>query len=153
MYLQKIVLALAIACLAFVQRPAAAESLGELSAKSHVDCAHQDTELEAKICAYRDRASAESELATLLKDMQTRYPATDAKRLVAAQRLWARFEDAECAFETAGTTDGSIHSQMVDVCLTRLAKARIAVLKSQRDCNPDADLSCNAPEPLHSERR
>ena len=65
----------------------------------------------------------------------------DVALLEAAERAWISFRDQECAFETAVTRGGTIHSMEVAICLTRLTRARAAELKRQLAC-PEGDLSC-----------
>jgi uncharacterized protein YecT (DUF1311 family) len=137
---------LGLACALFSPQRAGAETLGELYAKLHVDCSHQETSLEGKICADHDLTIADGELDMLVAAMLKKYGKTDAGLLKSAQDRWSQFRTAECTFETASTTGGSIHFQMVDLCLAKLARARTRDLKAQRDCDLDHDASCNPPD-------
>ena len=69
------------------------------------------------------------------------------QRLVAAQRAWIAFRDAECAFATASSADGSIYP----TCCTRpacdgLTGARLAQLHAYLNCQ-EGDLACPVPAP------
>ena len=65
------------------------------------------------------------------------------KALIGAQRLWIRFRDEECDFETMGSLGGSVHSMAVTVCRTRLTRARLADIEAQVNCG-EGDISCGA---------
>jgi uncharacterized protein YecT (DUF1311 family) len=63
------------------------------------------------------------------------------KALREAQRSWIAFRDLECAFDTLGTKDGSIHPMEAALCLTRLTSQRTADLNAQINCE-EGDVSC-----------
>ena len=65
------------------------------------------------------------------------------KGLIGAQRIWIRFRDEECDFETMGSLGGSVHSMAVTVCRTRLTRARIADIEAQINCR-EGDMTCGA---------
>jgi uncharacterized protein YecT (DUF1311 family) len=68
----------------------------------------------------------------------------DAKEqtlLQEAERAWILYRDTECAFETAGTREGTIHPIEVSHCLTAKTRAHTAELHEQRHC-PDGDPTC-----------
>ncbi|MBV9863225.1 MAG: DUF1311 domain-containing protein [Alphaproteobacteria bacterium] len=58
-----------------------------------------------------------------------------------AEEAWIAFRDKECAFETAGTNGGSIHTMEVSICLTAQTQAHTAALSKQLNC-PEGDTSC-----------
>jgi uncharacterized protein YecT (DUF1311 family) len=62
-------------------------------------------------------------------------------RLRDVEKLWIQFRDQECAFETLGTADGSIHPMVLLICKTRLTDQRIKDLDAQLNCE-EGDLSC-----------
>ncbi len=66
------------------------------------------------------------------------------KLLLAAQRDWIAFRDAECAFATAGSAGGSIHPMLVSDCLAGLTKARAEQLAGYLDCE-EGDTTCPVP--------
>ena len=65
------------------------------------------------------------------------------KALIAAQRLWVHFRDAECAFETMGSLGGSVYPMAVTVCRTRLTRVRLADIDAQINCG-EGDMTCGA---------
>jgi uncharacterized protein YecT (DUF1311 family) len=58
----------------------------------------------------------------------------DPKPLIAAQRAWLKFRDAQCKFIT-GEYDGSGHSYSQNACLIDLTEKRILDLRSIWPCN------------------
>ena len=64
-------------------------------------------------------------------------------RLVAAQRAWITFRDAECRFRTGGI-DGSAAPMALRACLEDLTLRRVADFEGLLDC-PEGDLACPLP--------
>jgi uncharacterized protein YecT (DUF1311 family) len=58
-----------------------------------------------------------------------------------AEQVWVQYRDKECAFETAGTRDGTIHPIEVSICLTGKTQAHVDELLHQLNC-PDGDPTC-----------
>ncbi|KAB0679766.1 lysozyme inhibitor LprI family protein [Aureimonas leprariae] len=69
-----------------------------------------------------------------------------AANLVAAQRAWIAFRDAECAF-AASDVEGGSAQPMVDLqCREALTRKRVVDLKSYLNCD-EGDLACPVPKP------
>lgn len=66
------------------------------------------------------------------------------KLLVEAQRAWIAFRDAECAFSTEDSKDGSIYPMLMAECLESLTDERTKQLEAYIEC-PEGDVSCPAP--------
>lgn len=66
--------------------------------------------------------------------------ATKAK-LVAAQKAWIAFRDAECKFLSSSVEGGSIYPMVVTQCLDTLEQKRIAELEPLLTCE-EGDMSC-----------
>lgn len=64
--------------------------------------------------------------------------------LQAAQRAWIAFRDAECAFSTNNSKDGSIYPLLLWECRTELTKARMTQLGAYLNCE-EGDMSCPVP--------
>jgi uncharacterized protein YecT (DUF1311 family) len=69
--------------------------------------------------------------------------ATKAK-LVAAQKAWIAFRDAECTFRSSSVEGGSIYPMVVTQCLDGLTQKRIAELEPLLTCE-EGDMSCPVP--------
>jgi len=67
-----------------------------------------------------------------------------AKLLVAAQRTWVAFRDAECNFSASGVSGGSAHGMILAICLDRLTGKRIDDFKNYLKCQEGA-LDCPVP--------
>lgn len=66
------------------------------------------------------------------------------KLLVAAERAWIAFRDAECAFSASGAEGGSIYPMTLSICMTDLTEARTAQLAAFLHCE-EGDTSCPVP--------
>ncbi len=66
------------------------------------------------------------------------------KLLVAAQRAWIAFRDAQCAFSASDAAGGSIHPMTVSICLTDLTTARTRQLATFLHCR-EGDVGCPVP--------
>jgi len=66
------------------------------------------------------------------------------KLLVAAQRAWVGFRDAECTFSTSGSADGSAYSVLIASCKDTLTQSRIKQFEAYLKCE-EGDLSCPVP--------
>ena len=109
-----------------------------------VNCKDPGTTYEINVCAGRDFTKADAALNALYKQLLGKYDAANRALLQTAQRTWIKFRDDECAYETALTIGGTIHSTMVTNCDTELTLDRIKRLKAQAACE-EGDMSCNHP--------
>jgi uncharacterized protein YecT (DUF1311 family) len=105
---------------------------------------NDDSQQMMNICAGEDYRAADAKLNQAYKDLVDRNGAKANKLLQTAQRAWIAFRDAECAYTTADSVDGSIHPLEVSQCLTELTNDRITQLTSSNCENDDA--SCAIPD-------
>ena len=65
---------------------------------------------------------ADAELNVLYRQITARLKDDKAttELLVAAQRAWVAFRDAECAFSVSGVSDGTAHGMILAICLDKL---------------------------------
>ncbi|WP_348536003.1 lysozyme inhibitor LprI family protein [Labrys sp. LIt4] len=75
------------------------------------DCTNAENEAALNQCAGKSLKASDGELNTLYKQIQKRLndDADKTKLLVAAQRAWVAFRDAECNFSSAGVTGGTLY--------------------------------------------
>ena len=93
--------------------------------------------------AYKE---ADAELNVLYRQITARLKDDKAttKLLVAAQRAWVAFRDAECDFSASGVSGGSAHGMILAICLDRLTGKRIDDLKNYLNCQ-EGVLDCPVP--------
>ena len=103
-----------------------------------------DSQDMMNVCASEDYQAADAKLNQTYKKLVVRSDDNGRKLLQVAQRAWIAFRDAECAYTTAGSEDGSIHPMEVSQCLTELTEQRIQQLTSA-NCEGD-DASCAIPD-------
>jgi uncharacterized protein YecT (DUF1311 family) len=123
-----------------------AAALALLSSAYAEDCQNAGSQRELNSCANAAYEKSDAELNALYKQVTSRLKddANQAKRLVAAQRAWIAFRDAECAFVSAPTTGGSINSMVQANCRDRITSVRVNELKSYLQCT-EGDVTCPLP--------
>ena len=112
-------------------------SSAQAAAEPQVDCEDPMTQMAMNICAGRDYQAADRELNAVWKDASARAKSVDAeigdgtqhRELLAAQRAWLTFRDAQCSFEANQYRGGSIMPLIQSSCLTALTKARTEQLR------------------------
>ncbi len=110
------------------------------------DCRDPVTQAEMNACAGEAYEKADAELNAAYREVKERVEGESANLLVAAQRAWVAFRDAECAFAASGSAGGSIHPMAVSNCLEHMTKQRTAELKAHLDCE-EGDLACPVSRP------
>jgi len=109
-------------------------------------CKSDATQRDLDECAARDFEQADSALnGTYRKIMDRLHDDAEARTLlVAAQKAWLGFRDAECAFDASGTRGGTIHPMLVAGCRAQLTRDRTKVLQGDLTCQ-EGDTSCPVP--------
>ena len=124
---------------------AACLSAAMASSALALDCKTATGQSDMNICADQDFKAADTALNATYAQVVKRLPnaaAADAKSLlVAAQRDWVAFRDAECAFRTSDSEGGSMHPMDVQGCRQQLTEERTAALKRYLSCKPE-DSDC-----------
>ena len=110
------------------------------------DCDNAMDQMTMNACADEAFKKSDAELNARYKEVQRRLKDdTQAEKfLIAAERAWVAFRDAQCEFSAASSIGGSIHPMIYSGCLSRLTKARINDLKGFLRCE-EGDLSCPVP--------
>lgn len=108
------------------------------------ECADALSQMEMTACASQDYERADAELNRLWRRIIAEAEANDrspdsgrtaeddrseAAILRAAQRAWIAFRDAQCEYEGLGERGGSMEPMIVNQCLARLTRERIAQLE------------------------
>jgi uncharacterized protein YecT (DUF1311 family) len=90
--------------------------------------------------------AADGELNTLYKNIERRLKddRDTTQSLIAAQRAWIAFRDAECKFRASGVQGGSAYPMIYSQCLADLTKSRAGDFKRLLACQ-EGDLSCPVP--------
>jgi len=108
------------------------------------DCGDPLTQAAMNACASEIAKKSDAELNALYKQVEQRLEGEKKARLVAAQRSWIAFRNAECKFMTSGADGGSIYPMVSNQCFDGLTKKRIEDLKAYLNC-PEADSACPVP--------
>ncbi len=121
-------------------------TVASLTAAQAAGCTHAADQGAMDACAGNSLKASDGELNSLYRQIRQRLTDNaDATRLlIAAQRAWVVYRDAECAFASSASTGGSAHPMIQSMCLDKLTRARIDALKGYLKCE-EGDLSCPLP--------
>ena len=111
------------------------------------DCASSArTQLELNDCAAGRHAQADALLNDRYRQIMARLGQHSPQKplLIAAQRRWIAFRDAECRLRAASVAGGSIEPMVHSLCLAQLTEQRNRQLLDYLDCE-EGDLSCPRP--------
>ena len=81
-----------------------------------------ETQREMTQCAAAEYQLADAEMTRLYRGLPR------SPELLAAQRAWLAYRDAQCKYEHHATPEGSMYSMEESMCLTRLTEQRSEVL-------------------------
>lgn len=109
------------------------------------NCGDKTNQTDMNICAGQAYEKADKELNAVYKQIEARLKddADTTKLLVAAQKAWIGFRDAQCNFASSKVT-GSLYPFISSTCLQGQTLSRIQDLKVFLTCN-DGDLDCPVP--------
>jgi len=111
-------------------------------AETAEDCARLATTVELDQCYSRIYQQADAALNAVYNQLMAKLSAAGDKALLkAAEAAWISYRDKQCAFDTAGTQNGTIHPIEVSICLTAKTTAQTAELQHQLNC-PEGDPTC-----------
>ena len=115
-------------------------------ARAADDCSNASTQAAMTECADKSLIASDAELNTLYKKIQARLKDDQetSKLLVAAQRAWVAFRDAECTFSSSGVAQGSIYPMTLLQCRDGLTGQRIKDFQKYLECD-EGDTSCPVP--------
>jgi len=102
-------------------------------------CGH--TQSEMNICAGKDANDADSKLNALVKKLSAKISPGSQGALRTAERAWLDFRDKQCAFDTLGSEDGSIHDMVLAQCHKDLTDQQIKQVQQQLNCG-QGDVTC-----------
>ncbi|WP_428429581.1 lysozyme inhibitor LprI family protein [Pararhizobium sp.] len=125
---------------------AALAMLATGTARAADDCANAQDQTTMDVCASDAFKKSDKQLNGLYKEIGTRLKDdTDkTKLLVAAQRAWVAFRDAECSFSASGVSGGSVYPMIYSLCLDGLTQTRVKDLQTYLACE-EGDMSCPVP--------
>jgi uncharacterized protein YecT (DUF1311 family) len=116
------------------------------SAAAADNCADAQDQATMNQCADKAYKASDAKLNKLYRQITGRLKddRDAAKLLVAAQKAWIAFRDAECKFSSSGATGGSIYPMTLAQCLDGVTQDRIKSLQAYLNC-PEGDTSCPVP--------
>jgi uncharacterized protein YecT (DUF1311 family) len=125
----------ALGVLAFVNTAAAADK-----------CAGAEDQATMTQCAGDAYKASDAKLNKLYRQITGRLKDDQdtTKLLVAAQKAWIAFRDAECKFSSSRATGGSIYPMVLAQCLDGATQARIKSLNTYLNCQ-EGDMGCPVP--------
>jgi len=110
-------------------------------------CGNASTQAAMNQCEAASYDHADAELNATYKTALARLKTDKAQhqRLVAAQRAWIAFRDAECALATGNADGGSVYPMLMAQCMADLTTRRTAALRGYMQCE-EGDLACAIPQ-------
>jgi uncharacterized protein YecT (DUF1311 family) len=110
------------------------------------DCDSAQGQADMNECYGKAFKASDAELNKLYKEITARLkddPDT-TRLLVATQRAWVAFRDAECNFQEAAVAGGTAAPMIHAMCLDGQTKSRIDDFKAYLNCE-EGDMSCPVP--------
>ncbi len=110
------------------------------------NCGDKTNQTDMNICSGQQYSQADDELNKVYKEIEGRLKdhADTKKLLVAAQRGWVGFRDAECAFSSSTVLGGTAYPFVSNTCLAEMTKTRTNELKGYLQCT-EGELDCPVP--------
>ena len=108
-------------------------ALAAMSAKAEMfgpgfqPCGEKTSTLEVVECVQAKTNASDQRLNAAYKALQAQIDANQRQPLLAAQRLWVQYRDANCAFY--GVQDGSIRQVQAAECLRSMTEDRARELE------------------------
>jgi uncharacterized protein YecT (DUF1311 family) len=87
-------------------------------------CAGVTMTSDLMTCLSKASNQSQARLGSVYKDLHSRLESADAGRLAAAQRLWTRYRDANCAAERSLYDGGTAAAPAYVACLEAMTRAR-----------------------------
>ncbi|EHH02584.1 urease-associated protein [Agrobacterium tumefaciens CCNWGS0286] len=109
-------------------------------------CGNKTNQTEMNVCASESLKKSDAEMNKVYKEIEGRLKgdADTTKLLVATQRAWIAFRDAECDFQTSNVRTGTVYPFVNSSCHEGLTQSRTEDLKGYLQCT-EGDLDCPVP--------
>ncbi|MFC0399484.1 lysozyme inhibitor LprI family protein [Paraburkholderia rhizosphaerae] len=105
------------------------------------DCANATDQATMTQCANSSLKASDAKLNQTFHALQAKVSKPGKDKLQKAQRAWITWRDAQCDFNTLGSSGGSIHTLAQASCLDDLTQAQTKLLSSQLNCD-EGDTTC-----------
>jgi uncharacterized protein YecT (DUF1311 family) len=99
------------------------------------------TQLAMNECAGKKLQQSDQKLNAAYRALLDKVSKQGGEQLRKTQRAWLAWRDAQCAFETMGTRDGSVNPMVHAMCIDELTQQQAKRLDAQLHCK-EGDLSC-----------
>jgi uncharacterized protein YecT (DUF1311 family) len=106
-----------------------------------VDCKNPPDQLTMNTCAEKDYKASDKKLNDTYHALMAAISKPGQAKLQKAQRSWVAYRDAQCDFDTMGTSTGSIHPMIQLACLSGLTQMQTEHLNQQLHCQ-EGDTAC-----------
>ncbi|MFO1123889.1 MAG: lysozyme inhibitor LprI family protein [Methylocystis sp.] len=93
------------------------------------------------LCESDNFKQVDAQLNAVYAKLMKKISPVGQSKLREAQKSWISYRDAQCAFDTLGTLDGSIHTMVAAQCLAELTENQTKRLQHQLNCE-EGDVSC-----------
>jgi uncharacterized protein YecT (DUF1311 family) len=105
------------------------------------DCSNATTQAAMDDCAGKSLKASDTKLNQTYNALFAKVSKEGKLKLQKAQRAWIGWRDAQCAFNTSGSSGGSVNAMVEASCLDDLTQAQTKLLNSQLHCQ-EGDTAC-----------
>ncbi len=106
-----------------------------------LDCDEAITQSELNKCEATSLEQETKKINRVYNDLRKKMDPKQQKMLKDIQLAWIKFRDLSCKYRASGAEGGSVHSAIVNGCLTEMTRQRIKELLELNNC-AEGDLSC-----------
>ncbi|OIS90806.1 lysozyme inhibitor LprI family protein [Brucella cytisi] len=109
-------------------------------------CGDKTNQTDMNICAAESLKKSDAEMNKVYKEIEGRLKndADTTKLLVATQKAWIAFRDAECDFQSSTVKGGTAYPFVNSSCHDDMTQSRTKDLKAYLKCD-EGDLDCPVP--------
>jgi uncharacterized protein YecT (DUF1311 family) len=115
--------------------------LGGPALAAGIDCKNAPDQLSLNVCADQDYKASDAKLNEAYRALLAHVTKPGQAKLQKAQRAWVAYRDAQCDFDTMGSSAGSIYPMVHAACLSGLTQTQTKQLTQQLHCE-EGDVSC-----------
>ncbi len=99
------------------------------------------TQSEMNECSFKDAKRAEIKLDETYNRLLKQTSHENRHKLKEARRAWTEYRKLQCEFNTLGSSTGSVHPMVVNLCYEGQAIEYTKLLEQQLNCE-EGNLSC-----------
>ncbi len=104
---------------------------GQKQKQEERPCNVHGTQAEATECAHKEFKAADAKLNAVYKQLSEKLDEAAREKLKSAELAWLNYRNANCDYEDAFYTGGTMRPMITAFCMARMTRARTAELLQQ----------------------